>query len=147
MKPYSVIGIFCEDVRREASGQETIVGTLPDTLSVSGVPCVFPRLAVYIRAMFDVSFKLNNLSYEFRDPNHELIQKNDVDSSIISKAFSRAEEKNNPVAGLKTFSIFSPAGIPSEGLFQIQATVNDDAFICGVLKIEIAEDKGSQGVD
>jgi hypothetical protein len=52
----SAVCIFCEDIREEKSGQDTIVGTLPDNLLINPPPpklqdakALMPKLGMYLR--------------------------------------------------------------------------------------------------
>lgn len=45
----SGFALFCEDIREEAKGTETLVGILPASLSVSSMPLNFLKLCVYAR--------------------------------------------------------------------------------------------------
>jgi hypothetical protein len=45
----SGFALFCEDIREESKGTETLVGILPASLSVSPMPLNFIKLCVYAR--------------------------------------------------------------------------------------------------
>lgn len=132
------MGLFCEDVRRELNGQYTIVGTLPDSINVPGVPATIPKLALFIRSNFEPKFDLKTLEFELLKPSGEIFHSNVADKDIILRSFHDANDTGLPIAGLISVSTLSPFLLTEEGTYLLMAKVNkDEPFMCGALKIKI----------
>src|SRR5215208_8095167 len=101
MQPVSAVAIFCEDIREEQSGQNTIVGTLPDNLVVQAPPtgtpstasAVMGKLAVYLRINFDIDDKPQEVTIKLLNTNGTLLTEGGWDRSVMDKAF--ADSKAN----------------------------------------------------
>ncbi len=61
MDGVSAFAFFCEDVRREASGKETLIGVAADIMRFPKFPAKSRRLQVYYRIRFDVGKKYNQI--------------------------------------------------------------------------------------
>src|SRR4051794_5934383 len=49
MPEWSAIALFCEDIREEKTGQDTLIGILPDNVRVPSFPGAMPKVCVYLR--------------------------------------------------------------------------------------------------
>lgn len=147
MTDYSIVALFCEDVRREMNGQETIVGTISDSMNVTAVPGILPKLAVYIRANFNINFELSKFSWGLIDPDGNECASSVVESEVIQLAFRSANEKGLPLAGIKSVTVLSPVNLPKEGRFELITTVNEETFVSGVLSVMVAPQPEANGED
>src|SRR5450759_2714461 len=62
---YNCVGLFCEDIREEVSGTHTIIGVMPDNITLAGqspppeagASLLFPKLAIYLRLNIETANK------------------------------------------------------------------------------------------
>jgi hypothetical protein len=131
----SFVGLFCEDIREEKSGQDTIVGVLPDNFAVPSTPVLLPKLAVYFRANWDPSNLPSNVSLKLEVPNQPDINLGNMHSEIIEKGKQEADVKGMPFVGLVFKGIISPFRIQSFGKIVAIVTVDGEDSVCGALNI------------
>jgi hypothetical protein len=116
-----MIGLFCEDIREEASGQHTIVGVMPDNFQHPGdFPIAIPKLGIYLRVHIGVEEEPTPLSATLE--LGEFVQQfTDFDADFIRKAQTEAASTGSPFAGLITKAVAAP--FPINGLGRLRLVV------------------------
>jgi hypothetical protein len=137
VKDFSVTALFCEDIRPETSGQETLVGLLGDGIEVNSLPAMIPKLSFYIRANFAMGFELNALSFDLVSPSGHVIFTNHVEKSLIEESYSEAKAKEMLTVGIKTYSTFSPFPITEAGFYKLNSSVNEETRMTSYLKVTL----------
>jgi hypothetical protein len=140
MQHFSAITIFCEDIREEKSGQDSIVGTLPDNLIIGtsptpGASAMLPKFCTYIRINFDVEHKPNELSVKLIDAKDAIISLGGWEQPVIDKAFSDAAGNQMPIVGLIWKMIAAPFPIVAAGKITAKVIVNGTEYVAGVINI------------
>src|SRR5258705_6911835 len=135
----SVVSIFCEDIREERSGQDTIIGILPDNMLVpmSGTPRpmqALPKLCVYVRIHLDIDSRPQSISSGLFSPDGIELVLQTWDPSTIDTAYSQARANGMPVVGLVLKAIMGPFPVPSPGKIVSKVTIDDVEFIGGRLE-------------
>jgi hypothetical protein len=131
----SFVGLFCEDIREEKSGQDTIIGVFPDNFAVTSVPVLIPKLALYIRLNFDAPNLPTNISLQLTMDNKEDISLGNMPLEIIEKGKTEADTNEMPFVGLIFKGIIAPFQIQSFGKIMAIVTVDGKDNICGALNI------------
>lgn len=143
MSTFSSVALFCEDIREEKSGQDTIVGTLPDTLQISGPPpptpdakAMLPKMGVYLRINFNTDGdKPKDVSAKVLNTNNDIITQSSWDSSVIDKAFADAKTNQIPLVGLLLKIVAGPFAIAGSGKITAIATIDGEDRVAGVLNL------------
>ena len=136
MLPVSIVGIFCEDIREEKSGQDVIVGTLPDNLSVAKTPGLMPKLSVYLRIHFDAGgMPPKSISVKMIDTDGTERPLPQWEPALIEQAFTDSRTNQMPIAGLISKITFSPYPVSSLGRILIVATIDGADHIAGALNV------------
>jgi hypothetical protein len=142
MSTFSSIALFCEDIREEKSGQDTIVGTLPDTLQIAGPPptpnakAMLSKIGVYLRINFNADGdKPKDVSAKVLNTNNDIITQSSWDSSLIDKAFADAKTNQIPLVGLLLKIVVGPFQIADSGKITAIATIDGQDHVAGVLNI------------
>src|SRR5215471_2264546 len=138
----AIVALFCEDIRIEKSETVTIVGVLPDNAAVPGLPGMFPKLGVYVRANFPVdaapsSFRLRlEFPWEGTPPTFGAL-----DASAIAGAVAKAKGAGNPTVGLITMGVFAPFSVQAAGQVRAIVVIDDDeeGMLAGHLNIVSAQ--------
>jgi hypothetical protein len=147
MATFSAVCLFCEDIRQEMSGQDTIVGTLPDYLIIEGMSPTSPpkamrtvtKLGFYIRINIDTnSENPKNVSAKVLSINGDILAESEWDSDVIEKTFADAKTKQMPLVGLIFKAVASPLPIAESGKIRAIATVDGTDYLAGVLNVTVA---------
>src|SRR5437868_1694356 len=123
MVTFSAVCLFCEDIRQELSGQDTIVGTLPDNLQIEVPPppvpnarAMLPRIGIYLRINFKADAdKPSTASAKVLNISGNIISESEWTSSVIDKAFADAKTRQLPVVGLLFKVVAGPIPITAVG--------------------------------
>jgi hypothetical protein len=134
MRPFSFVGIFCEDIRDEVSGTHTIVGVLPDNINIGGLPGMLPKLGIYIRIQIDKDANPKTLKARMKVPGAGTFEVADFEN-LIASAKQQAEEKGTPFAGLIAKGSFTPLPISELGRIEAIVEIDGTEYICGVLNL------------
>ena len=135
---FSAVGVFCEDIREETSGQMTLVGVMPDNVNVPSVPAFIPKLALYVRVHFDLATTARVFSARIIVPQRPDYQLAPPDDRIIAQAKAKAAADGNPFAGVIAKSILAQFLISSFGRIEAVVTVDGADYVCAALNIKQA---------
>jgi hypothetical protein len=137
MQPVSIIALFCEDIRTEAQGTDSLVGIMPDNLNVPQFPFILPKLSIYLRVLFDRRMDLKPIGVGMRIPGVQGdVQMTVLDDNLISSAREKSESNESPVLGLIARAVLSPFPVPSPGRILVVAKVQGKERICGGLNVQ-----------
>jgi len=137
-RPVTCIGLFCEDIREEKSGQDTLVGVMPDNLSVGQIPAVIPKLGIYVRIQLESDDNPRSLSVKVRMPGGMELSMGTLDE-LVARAKADAEKSGVPFAGMISRSVLSPVPIPLPGKIEAIVEVDGAEYVCGVLNVSKGE--------
>jgi hypothetical protein len=131
-----IVGFFCEDIRQETAGTETIVGALPDNMNVPVVPGMFSKLAVYLRVQIDLNEALDPIIATLKTPWGETFKLGEAGKEILDEAQQGAKDSNLPIAGVVIRAAFTPFPVKDYGLITVMAEVGSVERVCAVLNIK-----------
>jgi hypothetical protein len=134
MRPFSFVGLFCEDLREEISGTHTIVGVLPDNIVVGSVPGMLPKLGIYIRIQVDMDIIPRTLNARMRIPGGQIFELANF-AELIAPAKEQAAAKGTPFAGLLAKGTFTPLPISELGRIEAIVEIDGTEYVCGVLNL------------
>lgn len=123
---FEAMSIFCEDIRGEKSGQDTIIGIYPDNVAVEVLPFIFPKIGVYIRIRVAVDFQVTPLSVFIhhegspRDPDRLTV----IDESFIKKSIAQSRAQGTSVTYLISRAHFQLLKV--DGPVRLVVTVGSD---------------------
>lgn len=132
---WQAVGIFCEDLREEKSGQEIIIGVMPDNLRISQFPALLPKLGLYFRIHLYPTTSIRFISTRIRFPDKSELELGSFDQSSIEKTQSEARANGAPVTGLISRGVLSPLNIPGPGRVLAIVDVDGQDLVCGGLNI------------
>jgi len=136
MATIQVGGFFCEDIREEKSGQDTIVGILPDNMFVATFPSVTPRVGIYLRVHFNPLKPPKKITAKFTAPWGESFAIGLAEKEIIDVAVAQAKERSLPLTGVILKAMMVPFKMQQAGL--ALATVSVDGgkdVVCAMLNL------------
>lgn len=135
MPGISIIGLFCEDIREEKAGTDSLMGILPDNLNVPG-PGMIPKLALYTRFHIDPAIDPGTIAIRIDHPNGDRMMLTTLDPALIKKARDDAMAGGFPIAGLISRSGFGNFPLQAEGVIKAVAIVSGQEIVCANLKVK-----------
>jgi hypothetical protein len=135
MNDISIVALFCDDIREEIGGTTTIVGVLPDNLSVSEIPGIFPKLCVYVRMHLRSDLKPGPIVTRVLTPDGQEVGNSVAEPHMLADVLARAQNSGAPYAGLVMRFFVSPLQITQIGRIQALVSVGDKEHVAGVLNI------------
>jgi hypothetical protein len=120
-----VIGLFCEDIREEKSGQISLVGIMPDNANIPAPPTpteenkvfqgVLPKLALYVRIHLALEDDPGPMLISLVLPNGDAIELTTISEDIIETSKKQAVDKGLPIAGMFSHMVFIGFRVPGSG--------------------------------
>jgi hypothetical protein len=129
----NAVAVFCEDIRQEASGQLTLVGTMPDTIKLSRLPGMMPKLGVYLRFHITASEKPKSVSAKFVGANSSQFKEMNWNEDAINRAFTALSE-DIPFAGFMGRAVRAPAKVTEVGFLGVVVVIDGKEHMAGGLK-------------
>ena len=136
MSQLSVVGMFCEDIREEMSGQDMLIGILPDNLDVPTFPGAMPKLGFYVRFHMDPAVDPGPLALRIRMPDGTERAHAVIDPTVVSKTRADAQASGSPIAGLITKTIIAPFRIDGPGRILLIVTQGGAEQVCALLNVQ-----------
>jgi hypothetical protein len=137
---FTLLGMFCEDIREEKNGQDTIVGVLPDHIEIPRLSGSFAKIAVYLRFAFTPDSSVSNISYWIEMLDGTKIKK-EVDGKLILKAKDDSRESGHPLATIIARIRMGPVLVNNEGRFNLHASIDGDETLVSSLNVKLANDR------
>ena len=136
MPAIQVLGVFCDDVREEASGMHTLVGVYPDNLNVPPLPVALAKLALYVRVAVDPHIDVLPMFLWLVPDKGEEKQVNAIDPELVRRAQKEARERGTPIATIMCRIIMAPFPIMDYGRVKAALRTGDDEIICASLNFQ-----------
>lgn len=137
------IGMFCEDVRDEASGAQTIVGILPDNVNLPKVPALIPRLNLYLRLLLDPDAPPEPIMVALSFPNTETKEFPLLDAAGVTEACAQAKGTGMPYAGIVSRLVMGNFPVSQPGRLTATVAMQGGKYICAALNIQVGSTSSS----
>ena len=131
--PLVAIAMFCDSIRQEVGGADTVVGVMSDNVNVPQVPGMMPRLSLYIRVQVDIDVDPNPVSLALRLPDDSEVDLGKIDAAVFDKTREQAREQGKPYGGVIIRSVLAPFGVGSYGRIEAFLRTATDKILCGHL--------------
>ena len=143
MQNVSVVALFCDDVREEKSGQDTVIGVMPDSLTLHGIPAArekgtpaLPKLSLYVRIVFDAKATTpKSIDAKMATVDGKPIVEVEWDEAVVAKAFKDANDAGRPIVGLVAKIVGGPFVIPQSTSLLGIITIDGQEHIGGILNL------------
>lgn len=138
MAEISAIGIFCEDIREEKSGQITLIGILPDAINVPSMPGMLAKLCLYVRIHISpADTDLERVAARIIMPDGNELVASEIDKERIASGRDKAVASGNPILGFILRFSATPLPIASPGRLLAEVTIGQQTSICGALTVNL----------
>jgi hypothetical protein len=132
---FQAVTFFCEDVRPEVAGSESLIGVLSDNVNVADFPMIFPKIAVYTRVTFDIDYDPEEISI-FLHANGKEDAIGVIDIDLISKAIHDAKANGSPISTIISRAIAAPFPIEKSGRILVYLRTSKKEMITGTMNLE-----------
>jgi len=136
MQQLMAISVFCEDIREEKKGTDTLVGIYPDNVNVPKIPCAFPRLALYTRVHLNPSYNPGEMSLFLRMPDGYEAKLTTFPKELVEKATADANTASGPIAGLVSRAVAGSLRVQQAGRIVAILRSATDEYIIGSLNVQ-----------
>lgn len=155
MPNFSVMALFCEDIREEKGDVVSLVGVMPDNVELvqsdgtpgsvieGEAPRIMAKLCVYFRINFDPSFDIGTPDLHLIMPDGDVLPVGKISEDIVRKARAQAKEKNNVLAGVISRVVMAGFKPPKMGPMKLEAVINGESYIAGALSFRLKEEKAA----
>lgn len=149
MRGIHATALFCEDIRREASRRDTLIGVFADNVYLSRFPGALRRLQLYFRIRLDPSLAYNepvtvDIDIPGSDIEVEDVKVDPVPKEIIEQSIKKARDQQLPFATIiARLSLSEPFPVPSPRTIKAIVRYGDESEVCGVLNIMERSTDGS----
>lgn len=135
----SAVTLFCEDIREEKSGADTLIGVFPDNVQIPQVPGAFPKLGIYTRivAVVDAPPERFEIALEHLDGSEQILAS--FDATFVRKASDDARALGAPVVGFISKAVAAPFPIAIAGRLLLKVRTPTEEIISGNLNIKVRE--------
>lgn len=131
----SCITFFCDDIREEKSGKDTLVGIYSDNLASEKFPINFHRLALYTRINLSVDEKVNEITIRITAPGGIKDELAKLEGEFIRNAQNDAKSKGSRQTGIINKAIIGSAVVSEPGRIEIVVQIDKQEFLSGFLNV------------
>ncbi|WP_430650200.1 DUF6941 family protein [Bradyrhizobium lablabi] len=141
MKGISAVGIFCEDIRREGPGKDTIIGAMSDTIRVPSFPGALRRLAIYYRIRLSVDGRFTKpIKVDLDVQNDHVVVDNKspgpIPHDVIERSIANAKKNGVPFATIiARTELAEPVEFPGPTKLVAVLRYGDQKEVCGILNV------------
>ena len=133
MRPTVAIALFCDSVRQEKSGSESIIGVMSDNVNIAKVPSLIPRVSLYVRLQIDRDVDPNPIKILLSTPDGREEPIMDVDPTTVDKSRESARERDKPFGGVVCRVEMAPFHVPTYGRLGVIVQTKTERIIAGTL--------------
>lgn len=140
-----VVGVFCEDIREEKSGQSTLIGLMPDNINVPSSPQtaegrvprgLIPKIGLYVRINLGLEDDPGPMTLKLIFPGGEEQALGNISSEVIAQSKKEAIARGLPIAGILSRAVLSPLIAPgSPGLITAVLETQKGRHVCAILNM------------
>jgi hypothetical protein len=137
MRPWHVVGLFCEDIRHESHTQ-SIIGILPDNLLVPTVPGFIPKLGIYIRINVDSQVTdIGPISAKIIFESGDELKIDGFSAERAKEILAESLSKGAPYSGFLMMAVAAGVRIDRSGRINVVTKVGDDEVLCASLNVQV----------
>jgi len=148
MRRNTAAAFFCEDIREEKNGAFTLIGIMPDTITVirpsddaagKFVPMI-PKLCIFARFNCDLRLSFKDAYVRVVAPDDSELIKYSM-ASDLREAIRLSNEKGNLLGGVNFRFIMGGFTVVAFGHMKVEMAVDDDVILAGELQLVPFEEK------
>jgi hypothetical protein len=135
--PWNIVGLFCEDIREEKSGQHTLIGIMPDNMAVPHMPGAIPKLGIYARCHVDPNVDVGSISLKLKFPDGEEAPLSNFDEAAVKKVQTDTRVKGTPLSGFLLIGLLGMLKLPAPGRVLAIVTIGGQEVVAAAINFEL----------
>ena len=134
---YSAVALFCEDIREEKSGTDTIVGVFPDNVNVPTFPFTFAKIAIYLRINMPAdSDSPKRIEYWLTSPDNIPFPRTPIEAELIERARRDAMERGSVIGGTISKAVIGFLQLKTPGRLNLVVEIDGRELVAGTLNVQ-----------
>lgn len=136
---FTTLALFCDDLRDEASGQQSLMGIWPDyiKLETPGNAVATSRMAIYVRTMISVDETAEDLEISLYAGDQSVIRIAAIPAEFITKTIEEAKRGGMPNAGFINRMVAAAFPFSGPTLLKVVARCGEHEQIAGAASVEL----------
>jgi hypothetical protein len=114
------IALFCEDIREEKGGSQTLIGVMGDNIMVPSFPGAMPRLGIYIRLHILTQNSPCKYDIFLCHPNGERGHITTIDEDLVASTMQDAKAAGNKITGIYSQLVAGPFPVTQAGRIRVE---------------------------
>lgn len=136
MRPVTAVALFCEDIREEKAGTDSIVGIMPDNVEVGTIPGTFMKVAIYVRVQLDPSMDdPGPISLELRMANGDIQVAGSIAPEIVTKSLADTRQQKGPLASFILRAMLINLPVKTAGQIHAVLKYGKEETLCGFINV------------
>lgn len=135
----SCIGLFCESIREEKGGQDTLVGILADNLAVPTFPGTLASMSIYVRVAFDPNHSPGPIAFELLNVDDTSIAEMKFEKALVDGSTAETLVQHHPLVSLIGRLNIGNIRIPHAGRMRLYAVITGQRRLVGALNFVLIE--------
>lgn len=137
---FSTLALFCDDLREEASGQQSLMGIWPDYIKLETPEntVATSRMAIYVRTMIPVDEKAEDLEVSLYAGDEVVLSIASIPAEFVAKTIDEARRGGVPNAGFINRMVASAFPFASQStLLKVIARSGEQERIAGAASVKL----------
>ena len=133
---FSAISLFVEDIRDEVAGTHSIIGIMPDNISVPDAPVTLPKIGIYTRILLHPDFDPQPIEIVLaKDENEQSLTTIGVELS--EQTLRESREAGSNICGLISKMVVAPFQVRTAGRVRVLARTPRFEVESGTLNVVV----------
>jgi hypothetical protein len=137
IKEITAVAFFCQDIREEVGGTNTLVGVMSDNTQVPRIPFALGRFGIYARALLPLTVEPHDLALIMRLPDGTDVKVGEYTEDFIRSAIEEARETGTPAVGIIATSTASPFPVLAEGVHRLLLKAGEEEKLIGMMNFTL----------
>lgn len=135
---FEAMSFFCEDIREEKSGQDSVIGFMPDNIALVSMPATIARMALYTRLRIGNSFDIRPISITIKIDEEEIFL-TAIEDSLLHDTKNEMRMNAMPFGQIISRARFNGFQVLNPGLAQVIAQTDRFQTVCGAVRFRLSE--------
>lgn len=135
-----IVALFCEDIREEKAGTESLIGVLPENVDFPQLPVAVPKLAFYVRIHAPIDHPMKDVRVSIIETTGARIELGHLEEAIIEQSQREALANGAPYAGTILRGVASPFNIAKPGRMFVVVSIGGEEHVAGSMKIGVSSE-------
>ncbi|UGY15087.1 hypothetical protein HAP48_0042275 [Bradyrhizobium septentrionale] len=136
--------LFCEDIRREGNGRDTIIGVMPAAIRVSKFPGALRRFSVYYRIRLPLDHDPSERIFINLDADGvsdvQIVDEDGLSAESLERLIARTKRQKAPHVEINARLRLDDFPLIGAGQIRAVAIVGEQKLVGGFINVELRDD-------